>query len=175
MFSNPKGVLNQFHIDPGMSVADFGVGAGHYSLEIADMVGEIGNVYSFDIQKELLTKLKNEAAIRDLENITTVWADLDEPRSTNLADQSMDRVIIANILFQTEDKKALVKEAKRILKLRGRVLIVDWVESFGGLGPQKGDIVSREQAENLFNEEGFIIDKDIKAGEHHYSFAAKLQ
>lgn len=174
MFSNPKGVLNQFHVDPGMSVADFGVGGGHYSIEAADRVENVGKVYAFDVQKDLLNKLKNEANSRNLENINTIWADLDEPKSTQLADESIDRVIITNILFQTEDRPALIREAKRILKPNGKILVVDWTDSHGGLGPKQSEIISPEAAKSLVEENGFIVEKDVQAGDHHYGFIAKL-
>lgn len=174
MFSNPELVLNQLHVDPGMKVADLGIGSGAYTLLSADRVGNSGVVYAFDIQKELLNKVSNEAVKQGLNNIKVIWSDLDEPNSTQLKEESVDRVIVTNLLFQVEDKKAIAKEAKRILKKNGKVLVVDWTESFGGLGPHKEAVFSRVDAEKLFVEEGFIIDKTIEAGEHHYGFVCKL-
>jgi len=174
MFSDPKTILDQVHIDVGMTVADFGVGSGYYALNCAEKVGPTGSVFAFDIQKDLLSKLKKTSIEQGLENIHFVWADLDEPNSTSMKEGSIDRVIMTNILFQTEDKKALIREAKRILKSNGIVLVVDWSESFGGLGPREADIIKKEVAQRIFTEEGFVIDKEIKAGDHHYGFLCKM-
>lgn len=174
MFSNPKDVLNQVHIDPGMVVADFGCGSGHYTMLIAETVGAAGTVFAFDIQKDLLGKLKAQATAENHGNIHFVWADLDEPNSTSLKDDSVDRIIMSNILFQAEDKKALIREAKRVLKPKGKIVVVDWSESFGGLGPRPADVVKKDTAISLFSEEGFDLDKEIKAGEHHYGLIFKL-
>lgn len=174
MFSNPQSVLSQLHIDAGMTVADFGCGSGHYTLLLSEIVGPSGKIFSFDIQKEILARIKNIAISQGLENINFVWADLDEPNSTLLKQESVDRVFMTNILFQVEDKKALIREAKRILKKNGKVVLVDWSESFGGLGPKQSDVVKKEVAERIFNEEGFGLEKEINAGEHHYGLVFKI-
>ena len=174
MFSSPQNVLSQIHIDPGMTVADFGCGSGHYTLLLAEQVGPSGSIFAFDIQKELLARLKNVSIQQNFENIHFNWADLDEPNSTSLKESSLDRVFMTNILFQAEDKKALIREAKRVLKTTGKVILVDWSESFAGLGPREADVVSKEVAERIFSEEGFIKEKDLDAGEHHYGLVFKL-
>jgi ubiquinone/menaquinone biosynthesis C-methylase UbiE len=173
MFSDPKKVLDQFNIDTGMTVADFGSGSGHYSLLLSEKVGMTGKVFAFDIQKDLLARLKKQAEENKIENIQYSWADLDEPNSTSLKDSSVDRIVIANLLFQTEDKKAVIREAKRVLKDNGQVLVVDWSESFSGLGPKEADVLKSEIAERIFTEEGFNITKGVDAGEHHYGFICK--
>lgn len=174
MFSNPQNILSQIHIDMGMKVADFGSGSGHYSLLLSELVGNSGTVFSFDIQKELLLKLKNTAIQKGLENIHFVCADLDEPNSTSLKEKTIDRIIISNLLFQAEDKKALIRESKRILKNSGKVVVVDWSDSYNGLGPRNADVVKKEIAQRIFEEEGFILEKEIDAGEHHYGLVFKL-
>lgn len=174
MFSSPQKVLAQVHIDPGITVADFGCGGGHYSLLLADMIGPSGKVFAFDIQKELLARLKNLATAQNLENIQTVWSDLDEPNSTSLKEDAVDRIFMTNILFQAEDKKALIREAKRILKSKGKVIVVDWSESFEGLGPHKSEVITKDVAVSKFEEEGFVLEKEIDAGAHHYGLIFKL-
>lgn len=174
MFSNPEQNIEKVHIDPGMKIANLGSGAGHYSIAAARLVGPSGNVYAVDVQKELLEKLKNESLQQGISNIELVWADLDEPMGTKLADNLVDRVIIANVMFQVEDKDALLVEAKRILKPKGKVLFVDWSDSFGGLGPQDSDIIRPDVARTIFESEGFEFEKDIETGDHHYGLIFKL-
>jgi ubiquinone/menaquinone biosynthesis C-methylase UbiE len=173
MFSNPENNIEQFHIDPGMSVADLGSGAGFYSLALAKEVGPSGKVYSVDIQKELLSKLQTEAHNEGIANIKLVWGDLDEVGGSTLNDQSVDRVVIANVLFQVEDKDNLIKEAYRILKPGSKLLFVDWSDSFGGLGPRPQDVIKEDVAKTLFESEGFEFEKDIQTGDHHYGFIVK--
>jgi ubiquinone/menaquinone biosynthesis C-methylase UbiE len=168
MFSQPEKNIEQFAVDPGMKVVDLGSGAGFYSLILAEFVGKTGKVFAVDIQQDLLLRLKNEAFKKGIDNIEIIWGDVDEADSTRLNDSSIDRVIIANTLFQTDDKDAVVKEAYRILKPKCTVLLIDWTDSFGGLGPHASRIIKPEQAKIIFEKAGFSFLRDIRAGDHHY-------
>jgi len=53
------------------------------------------------------------------------------------------------------------------------VLVVDWTDSFGGLGPQPDDILSEDAARAMFEEVGLAFEKNIDAGEHHYGIIFK--
>jgi len=174
MFSNPEQNIEKVHIDPGMKVADLGAGSGFYSIAAAKLTGPSGRVYAIDVQKDLLEKIKNQSLSQGISNIELVWADLDEPNGTKLADNLVDRVVVANVLFQVEDKDALVVEAKRILKSGGKLLFIDWSDSYGGVGPQQSEIVRPDVGRVLFEEHGFKFEKDIEVGEHHYGLIFKL-
>ena len=52
---------------------------------------------------------------------------------TKLRDESVDAVIAANLCFQIENKNDFVLELKRILKPKGKLLLVDLNRSFGAL------------------------------------------
>ena len=77
---------------------------------------------------------------------------------------------MSNVLFQAEDKGGLLREAFRILKTGGKMLLVDWKESFGGLGPNKESVVPVDIARGMCERQGFVLKKDFDAGEHHYGF-----
>jgi ubiquinone/menaquinone biosynthesis C-methylase UbiE len=175
MFSDPTKNLEQFHIDPGMSVADLGSGTGFYSFLLADIVGPSGRVFSIDVQKELLNKLKNESVNRGLNNIETIWGDIDEPKGTTLKDYSIDRALIVNVLFQLEKPENFISEIKRILNPKsGKILVIDWTDSFGGIGPSSDMVMRPDVTRTLFESSGFKFDRDIDAGDHHYGMIFKL-
>ncbi len=171
MFSDPKENIEQFGLMPGMSVADFGSGSGFYSFELSKVVGETGKVYAVDVQKDLLTKLKNQATHDHLSNIDIIWGDLEKLGGTKLRDYSMDAVMIGTVLFQVEHKDAVVKEVKRILKPSGRVLVVEWKDSDLSFAPK--NVLPLQICKELFRREGFVFEKEIRAGEHHYGLIFK--
>ncbi len=173
MFSDPIKNIESCGIQVGMEIADFGSGSGHYSLAAAKALMASGRVYSIDINKDLLTKLKNNASREGLYNVEVIWGDIEKPNGTKLRDQTMDLVIMSNILFQVEDKSGVINEAKRILKQSGRVLIVDWSDSFGGIGPTPKDVFKKDVASSMFEKAGFHLDMEINAGSHHYGFIYK--
>lgn len=168
MFSDPEKNIEQLSLGEGSYVADFGSGSGFYSFAAAQAVGSSGRVYSLDVQKDLLQKVKKESQARHLTNLEIIWADLDHVGGSKLRESSIDAVILANILFQLENKDNTILEIKRILKRNGRVLVIDWLSSFGGLGPKAEDVLSKEKARELFLKHGFIFDREIGAGAQHY-------
>lgn len=169
-FSDPQKILQRFAVRPGMRVADFGAGSGYYTLAAARMTLPGGHVYAVDLQNNLLDRIKNEANKQRLQNVKVVWGDIDEPNGSHLAPKSLDAVIIANVLFQVEHRGAVAEEAMRVLKPQGRVLVVDWMSSFGGLGPASGDVISQDEAEKIFTSAGFEKADDVTAvaGDNHY-------
>jgi ubiquinone/menaquinone biosynthesis C-methylase UbiE len=165
MFSDPIRNIAQFNIGPTMSVADLGAGAGFYTFEAAKRVGHDGKVYAVEVQRELIEKVKKMATQAHVFNIEVILGDAERIGGTHLKEDSIDRVIASNILFQIEDKNTFCLEIKRILK-RGRVvMIIDWSES-SSIGHQT--IVSESSARALFEKHGFTYERTFSAGDHHY-------
>jgi len=168
MFSDPENNIRQLALAPGMQVADFGSGSGFYTMAISKAVSPGGRVFAIDIQKDLLEKLKNSARQNHLTNIEVVWGDLEHLGGTKLREGSMDAVTACNLFFQVENKDGLCLEIKRILKPNGRVLVVDWASSFGGIGPQEKDVITKINMTSIFQDHGFVLDREISAGAEHY-------
>ena len=172
MFTNPSQTVNHFEILSGMRVADFGAGAGFFVLAAAPLLGENGRIYAVDIQKELLSKIKRDAENRGFFNVELIWGDAEKIGGTKLADNSLDVVIASNILFQVNSKESLIEEVKRVLKPgKGKVFVIEWRDSFGGLGPEPSFIVSPENSKALFLASGFEFYKSFPTGPHHYGLA----
>jgi ubiquinone/menaquinone biosynthesis C-methylase UbiE len=171
-FSEPDAILRRLGLRKGDHVADLGSGAGHYSVSAARLVEPGGIVYAIDVQKDLLARLESHATEIGVNNIKTVWGDLEKEKGSRLRDGSIDVAIIANVLFQIDNKGAIIQEARRLLKEEGKVLFVDWKDSFGGMGPRPGHIVPEEVVRELFTEIGFSSFETIDAGAHHYGFIA---
>ena len=173
MFSDPKKNIEQLGIQPGMNIADLGAGSGFHTIELAKSLAGTGLVYAVDIQKDLLTKIKNNGAGQNLYNIEVVWGDIEKLSGTKIKDATIDLVLLSNILFQVEDKKGVIEESKRILVPGGRVAIVDWSESFGGIGPHQDQVVTKQSATGLFEQAGFALEREISTGSHHYGLIFK--
>ncbi len=168
-FSDPEKIIQSAGIFEGMMVADFGCGMGYYTFPLARKVGDGGRVYAIDIQRSLVETVKRTARMNGFRTVDGIVGDVDEPGGSKLRDGAVDVVVMANLLFQVEHKDALIAEAQRILKPKGRVLLIEWADSFGGIGPHPKDVVPRERAEQLFRGGGFTIQREIpNAGDHHY-------
>lgn len=176
MFASPEENILHLSFRPNMRVADFGAGSGAYSFAIARKIGEEnGKVFAIDVQQDLLERLKSEADHLGLSNIETIWADIEHNGGTKIADESIDAAVVSNVLFQAESKTGLVEEVKRVLKPGGQVLLIDWVDSFSGMGPHAGAVISADDARLLFTKEGFSVRSTFDAGEHHYGLILQKQ
>ena len=139
MLINPKDIVErELGLAPGMKVADFGCGSGHFTTEIAKQIGRDGMVYAFDVQEEALSAVKSRASAMDIDNIETARINLEIEKSTALTGGLVDLVIISNMLFQVENKEAVAREAFRILKLGGKVIVIEWDVSSALAGPPRG-------------------------------------
>jgi len=174
-FSDPQKIIEKLDIFPGQQIADLGAGSGTYTLAIAEKIkgNNESRIFSVDIQKDLLERIDTEAKNRNLHAVHIIWGDIEQEKGTRLRHDSLDVVILANILFQVEHKKDTLKEAYRILKPEGRLIIIDWSESFGNIGPKSDHVVTKETAELLCIENGFKHERSFDAGEHHYGFISK--
>lgn len=156
-----------------MHVADIGVGSGAYVFFAARAVGTDGRVYAIDINKTLLSRVASHADDLHLTNIDVLWGNAELSNGIKLADGAVDAVIASNILFQIEHKEDFAAEVARILRHSGRLLLIDWKDSFGGLGPHPDHVVTEDVARTLFEHAGFTFEKDIDGGEYHYGFIFK--
>jgi ubiquinone/menaquinone biosynthesis C-methylase UbiE len=168
MFTNPEQNILHLGLTEGMRVADFGAGTGFYTKACSRKVGYTGKVYAIEVQKDLVKKLESEIKSWGLSNVECIWGDIERRGGTKISDHSMDVVVISNVLFQAEDKSGLIDEAGRILKKKGRVLLIDWIDSFGGMGPNIEQIMSESMAKELFSKKGFKFQESIIASPHHY-------
>jgi ubiquinone/menaquinone biosynthesis C-methylase UbiE len=103
-----------------------------------------------------------------LNNIDYIWGNIEKRGGTKIKDATVDVAVASNVLFQVEDQKSFIDEAKRILKHDGKLLLVDWSESYGGMGPSPDHVITSEKAEALLSATGFKKVKTIEAGAHHY-------
>ena len=172
-FVIPEIVTSHFLLNQGDTVADFGAGNGFFLKPLSAAVGPEGRVFACEIQKQLVEKIGEFARLNGLGNVHPLWCDLEEEGGVKLLDNTLDAGILVNTLFQFEKKDLALKEIRRVLKRGGLLHIIDWSESFGGLGPQPKDVITKEQAVSLCEAEQFILEREYPSGEHHYGFTVR--
>lgn len=163
VFLDPKQALNKLKIKKDFIAADFGCGSGGWVLPLARML-EDGKVYAIDLLEEPLSALRSKMKTFNVLNIEPIQADVE--KNSKLFDNSCDLLLMTNLLFQVDDMNKILKEAKRVLKEKGRILIVDWQHD-SVLGPENKISVSKvkEVAEKI----GFNLEKEFEAGIYHWA------
>ena len=164
-FLNPEEILDGFELSPNTVAAEFGCGSGGFAIPLAKRLDE-GLVYAIDIQESPLSALKSRALLENIINIKIIRSDLEKPKGSTLTQDSLDLVFIPNVLFQTKDKDAIISEAERVLKSKGKLVVIDWSPE-ATQGPVEGR-VSPEEVKDITKDSGLKLEKEFEAGKYHY-------
>ena len=170
-FVDPNVVVSHFHIRKGDVVADFGAGSGFFVEALAQHVGSEGKIFACEIQRELVEKIGALVRSKGLFMVEPLWCDFETPGGSKLADKSVDCAIMVNTLFQIDDQKTAIHEEERTVRPGGKFFLIDWSESFGGLGPHPDQVITQHQAQALIESSGFVFERTFDAGDHHYGLA----
>lgn len=173
-FLEPNLIASHFHVRDGDLVGDFGSGAGTFVPILAKKTGPSGRVFACEIQRGLVDKLGALIRAEGLHNVDPLWCDLEADRGIKIADGHLDVAIVINTLFQLERKLEAIREKRRTLRTGGVLYLVDWSDSFGGVGPHPDCVVCREAAIDLFEACGFVLEREYPAGAHHYGLAFRV-
>lgn len=174
-FLVPEQVVTHLHLKPGDSVGDLGSGSGFFVSALSKAVGEGGRVYAFEIQKQLVEKIAEMSRTEHLQNVEVIWCDVEAERGCKLQDGALDAALLANTLFQFTDKATALTEVGRLLRKGGNLFVADWSESFSGMGPSEGDVITESAAKELCTQHGFAFERTFEVGAHHYGLAFKKQ
>jgi SAM-dependent methyltransferase len=104
---------------PSWDVADLGCGEGYLTIETARWARR---VIAVDQSKDVLTRARDLAARRKVRNIVWKRGALDR---TTIADGAVDVVLLSQALHHADRPETVLREAHRILRPGGRVLILD--------------------------------------------------
>ncbi|KPL05582.1 MAG: hypothetical protein AMJ73_00175 [candidate division Zixibacteria bacterium SM1_73] len=121
VFFPPMKKLQKAGLKPGDQVLDFGCGPGSFSLAAAHIVGQTGKVHALDIHPLSVQRVKRRTDKKGLQNIDTISSD----RATGLTDQSVDFVILNDVLHEVDDPDVVLTELHRILKPEGILFFSD--------------------------------------------------
>ncbi len=162
-------LLERAGVTPHMTVADFGCGnAGYFTIPASTMVGDKGTVYAVDVVQTVLSSVSGAAKLAGCHNVQTVWSNLEHVGATKIPENTVDVTLLINILFQTQDQASVIKEAARLTKAGGKILIVDWKITATPLGPSQAVRISPESIRIAARDANLDELDSFDAGHFHF-------
>ncbi len=155
-------------IQNGDVVADLGAGGGLPTMQAARLVGDQGQVYAVDVVKGSLSEIESKARMTGVHNIKTVWSNLEIVGATKINGGSLDFAMLFNVLFQSKKHYEILAEAARLLKVNGKLLVVDWSDTNQGFAPDNEMKVDQTQVIEYAKQNNMVLDKEFQAGKYHF-------
>jgi ubiquinone/menaquinone biosynthesis C-methylase UbiE len=168
-FLSPREIVEQFGVKLSSQTADFGSGAGDFAIALAEIISPKGKVYAIDVMESAHQSLRSKYKIKNLSNIELILSNLECENGSTLAKESIDLVMIHNILFQVTNKKNLIQEAHRVLNSSGKLAIIEW-DLMSPIGPPKNSRLPERELLSLIQNNGFELGFRIEAGKYHYGY-----
>ena len=116
-------MLKALHLKPGQTVCDMGCGNGFYTLKLAKLVGEKGQVLAVDIQPEMLSLLNERAKEEKLSNIKPI---LGTPVDPNLPQGKIDLILCVDVYHEFSNPEEMLAVMRKSLTPGGRIALAEF-------------------------------------------------
>lgn len=163
-------LTEELGLSGGMTFADLGIGSsGHFLYPAAKIIGPDSTAYGMDILKGVLSAAEGRARREGLTNIKTVWTDLEVYGAAKMvANESVDRMTMVNLLYQTKKDEHVFNEANRMLKPGGQCLVIDWLPTGASFGPPESERTSLDKVRQMAKVVGWTEVKTFSPSDYHF-------
>jgi ubiquinone/menaquinone biosynthesis C-methylase UbiE len=167
-FIRPEEFWHDLDLHRGETVVHLGCGAGYYLVPAAKIVGPAGKVFGVDIRTEMVEEAAGRAERAGVEDtVRTLRADLENKPGSSLAARVADWTLVANILYQADPEK-IMREAARVTKHGGTIVVVEWTPAATPLGPPAADRISQRDVLAIAAKFKLELRQEFTPSPYHY-------
>jgi len=130
-WQQPEKIMNVVKIKPGMVIGEAGAGEGYFTFHLSERVGSNGRIYANDIKKNVLEKIKQKCDRENIQNITTITGEVDDPL---FPEGELDMVIMMRVFHEIENPVKWMKNIIPSLKPDATLVIIDLEPKKAGYG-----------------------------------------
>lgn len=170
-WQNPEQILTEAGVKAGDVFIDLGCGFGFFALPAAKITGSEGLVCGVDVDSEALEELRTQSERAGLGNIRVKLAAAED---VSLCERCADIAFIGIALHDFKDPFKVLQNAKRALKMDGRLVNLDWKKEATPFGPPVNIRFSESEAASLIKSAGFNVVSIQDSGPYHYMIVANL-
>ena len=171
---NPETILKRLKVKKGAVLADLGCGGGgHFTGPAAKQVGKDSKVYAVDILKPVLQAVTSKARLEGINNIKSIWSNLELVGATKIPENSLDFALIINIIHSINPPENILKEAIRLIKSGGKILIIDWDQNKSPFGPDLQSRIQPDKVKQLTQSLNLKLIDEFQAGPYHFGLIFK--
>jgi ubiquinone/menaquinone biosynthesis C-methylase UbiE len=168
-WQDPKEILTEIGLMPGMVFVDLGCGDGYFAIPAALMVGQEGKVIAIDIDEDAIGRLRQQAVEEGLGQLS---AEVRAAEETIACEGCADFVFFGINLHDFADPAQVIRNAKRMLRPGGRLVDLDWKAEPMPFGPPLEKRFALVKARQLIESAGFHVTSVAEAGPYHYIIIA---
>lgn len=151
-YINTKEILGFLDVKKGDTFLDAGCGNGHVAISASKILGDDSTIYAVDIHEPLINTLKD----KNIKNIHPILSDLGS--KINIKDSIIDTILMVNVFHGFKANETInqaISEFKRILKVDGKIAIIDFKKNISKNGPPIDIRLTPEELETYFKKHGF--------------------
>jgi len=153
---SPWTLLNEFGIQAGQTVVDYGCGHGSYLRRASELAGSKGVVLAVDVHEAAMRAVRKRVEEEGLRNVTLVRA---EGNRSTLADETADVIYALDMFHMVAEPAEFLGELNRICRLTGSLFIDNGHQS---RGEARSKIISSRSWEILGETRRYMKCRPVK-------------
>ncbi len=147
----PSKAIALLELAPDAVLADIGAGSGYYSFRLARLLPQ-GKVVAVDIQPEMLTFLKAEAARLGVANVQPHLGAVDDVK---LPPASIDAALMVDAYHEFDHPVEMLASLRSALKPKGRIYLLEYRAEDDNVPIKPHHKMTEAQARKEFAAAGF--------------------